>query len=73
MNKKSLTIGMRLTAGYGAVFFLMIVLTALAISRVGDIGRVLNHINDVNNVKQRYAINFRGACMTARSLCATSY
>ncbi|WP_436107023.1 methyl-accepting chemotaxis protein [Massilia sp. LjRoot122] len=61
MNKKSLTIGMRLTAGYGAVFFLMIVLTALAISRVGDIGRVLNHINDVNNVKQRYAINFRGS------------
>jgi methyl-accepting chemotaxis protein len=61
MIKKSLTIGMRLTAGYGAVFFLMIVLTALAISRVGDIGRVLNHINDVNNVKQRYAINFRGS------------
>ena len=61
MNKKSLTIGTRLALGFGAVFFLMIALTALAISRVGDIGHILNHINDVNNVKQRYAINFRGS------------
>ncbi len=61
MKKKSLTIGARLAVGYGAVFLLMIVLTALAISRVGDIDLILNHINDVNNVKQRYAINFRGS------------
>ncbi|MGX9218343.1 methyl-accepting chemotaxis protein [Massilia varians] len=61
MKKKSLTIGTRLAVGYGAVFFLMIVLTALAISRVGDIDSILNYINDVNNVKQRYAINFRGS------------
>ncbi|WP_292041596.1 methyl-accepting chemotaxis protein [Massilia sp. UBA6681] len=61
MKKKSLTIGTRLAVGYGAVFFLMIVLTALAISRVGNIDSILNHINDVNNVKQRYAINFRGS------------
>jgi len=61
MKKKSLTIGTRLAVGYGAVFFLMIILTALAISRVGDIDSILNHINEVNNVKQRYAINFRGS------------
>jgi methyl-accepting chemotaxis protein len=61
MKKKSLTIGTRLAVGYGAVFFLMIVLTALAISRVGHIDSILNHINEVNNVKQRYAINFRGS------------
>ncbi|KFC63050.1 methyl-accepting chemotaxis protein [Massilia sp. LC238] len=61
MKKKSLTIGTRLAVGYGAVSFLMIVLTALAISRVGNIDSILNHINDVNNVKQRYAINFRGS------------
>jgi methyl-accepting chemotaxis protein len=61
MTRQSFTIGTRLAAGYGAVFFLMIVLTALAVSRVGDIDRVLNHINEVNNVKQRYAINFRGS------------
>ena len=61
MKKKPITIGARLAAGYGAVFFLMIVLTALAVNRVGEIDRVLNHINDVNNVKQRYAIDFRGS------------
>ncbi|NNG24537.1 methyl-accepting chemotaxis protein [Telluria aromaticivorans] len=61
MTKKSLTIGARLAIGYGAVFFLMIVLTGLAISRVGQIDQTLNRINDVNNVKQRYAINFRGS------------
>ncbi|MFN3789897.1 methyl-accepting chemotaxis protein [Massilia sp.] len=61
MKKKSLTIGMRLAVGYGAVFFLMIILTALAVSRVGHIDSILNHINEVNNVKQRYAINFRGS------------
>jgi methyl-accepting chemotaxis protein len=61
MKKNSLTIGTRLAVGYGAVFFLMIVLTALAISRVGNIDSILNHINEVNNVKQRYAINFRGS------------
>ncbi|SFD49363.1 methyl-accepting chemotaxis protein [Massilia yuzhufengensis] len=61
MTKPSLTIGARLAIGYGAVFLLMIILTGLAISRVGQIDRTLNHINDVNNVKQRYAINFRGS------------
>jgi methyl-accepting chemotaxis protein len=56
-----LTIGRRLAIGFGAVFLLMILLTALAVSRVGRIESVLNHINEVNNVKQRYAINFRGS------------
>ncbi|MDB5916047.1 MAG: methyl-accepting chemotaxis signaling domain protein, partial [Massilia sp.] len=51
----------RLAAGFGAVFLLMMVLTALAISRVDSIDTSLNRINDVNNVKQRYAINFRGS------------
>lgn len=61
MTTKSLTIGARLAIGYGAVFFLMIVLTGLAISRVGQIDQVLTHMNDVNNVKQLFAINFRGS------------
>lgn len=60
MNKFR-TIGARLSIGYGAVFFLMIVLTILAVSRVALIDSILNQINDVNNVKQRYAINFRGS------------
>ena len=61
MKKSSMTIGLRLAAGFGAVFLLMAVLTALAISRVDSIDTSLERINDVNNVKQRYAINFRGS------------
>jgi methyl-accepting chemotaxis protein len=56
-----MTIGSRLALGFGAVLALMTVLTALAVSRVGNIDATLNHINDVNNVKQRHAINFRGS------------
>ncbi len=61
MSFSKLTIGTRLVIGFGAVLALMMVLTALAVSRVGNIDRTLNHINDVNNVKQRHAINFRGS------------
>ncbi|WP_290421732.1 methyl-accepting chemotaxis protein [Massilia sp. YIM B02769] len=56
-----MTIGTRLTLGFGAVLALMMLLTALAVSRVGTIDATLNRINDVNNVKQRHAINFRGS------------
>ena len=61
MSSSKLTIGTRLALGFGAVLALMMVLTALAVSRVGHIDQTLNHINDVNNVKQRHAINFRGS------------
>ena len=61
MKKTSLTIGRRLAAGFGAVFLLMIALVAMAVSRVNSIDTSLTRINDVNNVKQRYAINFRGS------------
>ena len=61
MSLSKLTIGARLALGFGAVLMLMMLLTALAVSRVGQIDATLNHINDVNNVKQRHAINFRGS------------
>ena len=61
MNTSSLTIGKRLALGFGAVFALVIVLSAMAISRVNNIDTALRQINQVNNVKQRYAINFRGS------------
>ena len=61
MKKSSMTIGRRLAAGFGAVFLLMIALATLAVSRVHSIDTSLIRINDVNNVKQRYAINFRGS------------
>ena len=61
MRNSTHTIGARLALGFGITFALMIVLASLAISRVGSIDHTLNIVNDVNNVKQRYAINFRGS------------
>ena len=61
MFSSKMTIGARLALGFGAVLALMTMLTALAVSRVGNIDATLNRINDVNNVKQRHAINFRGS------------
>ena len=61
MKTSSMTIGRRLALGFGGVFVLMALLSAMAISRVMTIDSTLNQINQVNNVKQRYAINFRGS------------
>jgi methyl-accepting chemotaxis protein len=54
-------ISTRLATGFGLVFLLLIVVVGLAISRVQSIDTILTNISDVNNVKQRYAINFRGS------------
>jgi methyl-accepting chemotaxis protein len=61
MTTSSITIGKRLAIGFGGVLALMAILAGLAIQRVGQIDGILTHINDVNSVKQRYAINFRGS------------
>ncbi|HEX8615437.1 MAG TPA: methyl-accepting chemotaxis protein [Telluria sp.] len=61
MTTSGMSIGRRLAVGFGGVFLLIVVLSAMAISRVGSIEASLNQINKVNNVKQRYAINFRGS------------
>ncbi|MDQ2822776.1 MAG: methyl-accepting chemotaxis protein [Pseudomonadota bacterium] len=61
MRKSTQTIGARLAVGFGITFALMIVLAGLAINRVGSIDQTLSIVNDVNNVKQRHAINFRGS------------
>src|SRR4051812_16884941 len=61
MTSSGLTIGKRLALGFGSVLVLMAVLAGLAIQRVGQIDNILTQINDVNSVKQRYAINFRGS------------
>jgi len=61
MTISGLTIGKRLALGFGGVLALMAVLAGLAMHRVGQIDALLNQINDVNSVKQRHAINFRGS------------
>jgi methyl-accepting chemotaxis protein len=54
-------IGTRLCIGFGFLVLLMLVLTELSVTRVNDIDDQLGQINDVNSVKQRFAINFRGS------------
>ena len=61
MNNSTQTVGTRLAIGFGITFALTIVLTGLAMNRVGSIDQTLSSVNDVNNVKQRHAINFRGS------------
>ncbi|WP_299258105.1 methyl-accepting chemotaxis protein [uncultured Kushneria sp.] len=47
--------------GFSAVLFLIVLLTTIGIWRVGEIDSGLAHINDVNSVKQRHAIDYRGS------------
>ncbi|MCC8472683.1 methyl-accepting chemotaxis protein [Xanthomonas arboricola] len=57
----NLRIGQRLALGFLAIIVLMVILTVVGIQRVRSIDQQLTTINEVNSVKQRYAINFRGS------------
>ncbi len=58
---QNLRIWQRLALGFGLVIALMLILTAVGVQRVGQIDTALATINQLNSVKQRYAINFRGS------------
>ncbi|MFD2191454.1 methyl-accepting chemotaxis protein [Pistricoccus aurantiacus] len=51
----------RLVAGFSTVIVLMVILTGIGIAEVDAIDQGLTTINDVNSVKQRHAIDFRGS------------
>jgi methyl-accepting chemotaxis protein len=51
----------KLIAGFGVVLFALVALTVTAITRVESVRQRLDQIIDVNGVKERYAINFRGS------------
>ncbi len=51
----------RLSLAFGFVLLLMLALTGFSVSQVDGISRNLQVINEVNSVKQRYSINFRGS------------
>ncbi|MFD1626778.1 methyl-accepting chemotaxis protein [Azospirillum griseum] len=51
----------RLFLGFGAVLLLLVSLTVVGVNEVRKIDTDLTIINDVNSVKQRHAINFRGS------------
>jgi methyl-accepting chemotaxis protein len=55
------TVRRRLIAGFGTVLVAMIGLAAIAIFQVQNVRMRLDDIIDVNAVKERYAINFRGS------------
>jgi methyl-accepting chemotaxis protein len=57
----NLSISKRLGLGFLVVVMSMIGLTAVGVARVETISGQLETINDLNAVKQRYAINFRGS------------
>ncbi|MGN7882542.1 HAMP domain-containing methyl-accepting chemotaxis protein [Ensifer sp. 22460] len=54
-------ISARLGLGFGFLVALMLVLTWTSILEVNSINDDLGRINDVNSVKQRFAINYRGS------------
>lgn len=51
----------RLGVGFIIVLGLLVALTVISISRISAVNANLAMVNDVNSVKQRYAINFRGS------------
>ena len=56
-----MSISQKLYSGFGLMIFLIIMLTVIGINRVTFIDNTLHDIVEVNSVKQRYAINFRGS------------
>lgn len=54
-------IQLRLILGFAVAPLIMIVLSIIGITQVNGINQSLTTINDVNSVKQRFAINFRGS------------
>ncbi len=61
MKLTQLSISARLGAAFLVVVINMILLTAVGVNQVQSINARLGVINDLNSVKQRYAINFRGS------------
>jgi methyl-accepting chemotaxis protein len=57
----SMRIGPRLALGFTAILVFLMALAAISIHEVNQIDADLTQIHDVNSVKQRYAINFRGS------------
>jgi methyl-accepting chemotaxis protein len=58
---RHLRLSTRLIAGFGIVLMLLVALAWISIARVNTVNANLETINDLNSVKQRYAINFRGS------------
>ncbi|MGF6781418.1 methyl-accepting chemotaxis protein [Paraburkholderia sp. GAS334] len=53
--------GTRVAVGFGLILFALVALTIVGITRVNKINASLTTINDINSVKETYAIAFRGS------------
>eukprot|EP01030_Chromulinospumella_sphaerica_P005612 gene5612-5490_t len=60
-HHREVRVAVRLAVGFGAILAMMLLLSVLSIFKVNAIDASLQKISEVNNVKQRYAINFRGS------------
>ena len=58
---QNLTIQQKLFAGFGSVLLMLLMLVVISIRDVNYIDDTLTEIVDINSIKQRYAINFRGS------------
>lgn len=58
---ENMKLSTRLMLGFGLLLVLFIGVSGYGIIRVDNINGALVQINDINSVKQRYAINFRGS------------
>ena len=56
-----LKITTRLAMAFGALMVILVALSFVSVQKVRQINHDLTTMNDVNSVKQRYAINFRGS------------
>lgn len=56
-----LKVSTKLYLSFAIVIFLMIVVSAIGINKVNFIDKSLTTMTDVNSLKQRYGINFRGS------------
>lgn len=61
MTKKPMSVFVILGLGYAALVAIMLLVCIYAIIQIGSIRDKLTEINEVNSVKQRIAIDFRGS------------
>ena len=60
-KRRSLSVATQLSLSFALVLAMMLVLTVVSITKVNAIEGSLARVSEDNNVKQRYAINFRGS------------
>lgn len=62
VNKmERISIRTKLYAGFAGVLLMVLIMVGIGISRVNYISHALTEVADINSVKQRYAINYRGS------------